>query len=164
MILRVPKQMITLTGRFSEYNNNFTTLITIGLNMKKIIISSLVLGALFACNSGDSKNDSKPDEKSADKKSADVTQTAEYKEGLQLIAASDCATCHKVDDKVNGPAYREVAEKYKSESQDKIVPALAQKVITGGSGVWGEVPMTPHPTVSQADAEKMVTYILLLKK
>jgi cytochrome c len=81
---------------------------------------------------------------------------------LELIAKSDCLTCHKVDEKLTGPSYREVANKYASQAPG-IIPTLAEKIVKGGSGNWGEVPMLPHPTVSQADAEKMVKYILLLK-
>ncbi len=128
--------------------------------MKKIIIPSLAFVVLLACNSGDSSGEKKAEPE----KVADVTQSPEYKEGLQLVATNGCPTCHKVDDKVTGPTYREVAEKYASEAKDRIVPELAKKIISGGSGVWGQVPMIPHPAVSQADAEKMVKYILLLKK
>ena len=72
-------------------------------------------------------------------------------------------TCHQIDEKLTGPPYREVANKYAGMS-DTIVTHLAKKVLTGGNGVWGEIFMTPHPDVSQADAETMVKYILLLKK
>jgi cytochrome c len=67
-----------------------------------------------------------------------------------------------VDEKVNGPAYREVANKY-ANSPDTIVAYLAGKVIKGGTGTWGSVFMTPHPALSQEDAEAMVKYVLLLK-
>jgi cytochrome c len=129
--------------------------------MKKIIIPSLALLGLLACNSGDSGGDKAPEETA---KPADFTQSPVYKEGLQLVADNGCPTCHKIDDKVTGPTYREVANKYGSEPEDKIVPYLAGKIIAGGSGVWGQIPMIPHPTVTQADAEKMAKYILLLKK
>jgi len=60
-----------------------------------------------------------------------------------------------------GPAYKDVAAKY--ENTEENVKMLATKVIKGGSGVWGAVPMTPHPQISQEDAEAMVKYVLLLK-
>jgi len=82
---------------------------------------------------------------------------------LELAAKSDCFTCHTVDDKLTGPPYREVANKY-AGLPDTIVTHLAGKIINGGSGVWGEIAMTPHPALSEADAEAIVRYILLLKK
>jgi cytochrome c len=78
-----------------------------------------------------------------------------------LIAQSDCLTCHKVDEKAIGPAYRDVANKYSNDNQT--VTMLADKIIKGGAGVWGQIPMTPHPNLSKQDAEQMVKYVLLLK-
>lgn len=85
-----------------------------------------------------------------------------YQVGASLIAKSDCLSCHKNDQKVVGPAYAEVAAKY--ELNDKNVDYLAGKIIKGGSGVWGEVPMLPHPDLSQKDAREMARYILSLRK
>lgn len=82
-------------------------------------------------------------------------------DGKALIAKSDCLTCHKEDAKVIGPAYKDVAKKY--PNTDENVKKLAAKIIAGGSGVWGQIPMTAHPQVSQGDAEAMVKYILSLK-
>ena len=79
------------------------------------------------------------------------------------MAKNKCLTCHAIDDKVTGPPYREVANKY-ANYPDTIVAHLAHKIITGGNGVWGEVFMTPHPDLSREDAEAMVKYIRLLKK
>lgn len=83
----------------------------------------------------------------------------EFKKGADLIAASDCLACHKTDSKVVGPSYKDVALKYTTAD----IAMLAQTIIKGGSGNWGEVPMTPHPTLSEADATEMVKYILSLK-
>ena len=93
----------------------------------------------------------------------DPSSNPDYQKGMELISKSDCLTCHKVEEKLIGPAYTEVAAKYAGMS-DTIVNHLAHKIIAGGQGNWGEVPMTAHPTVSEADAEAMVKYILLLKK
>ncbi len=81
-------------------------------------------------------------------------------EGLALIEGADCLTCHKVDAKLVGPSYQEVANKYTSADIDM----LAKKIIDGGKGVWGEIPMTPHAGMSPDNAKKMVEYILTLKK
>ena len=80
-------------------------------------------------------------------------------EGLALIEGADCLTCHKVDAKQVGPSYQEVADKYTEADVDK----LATKIIEGGKGVWGEIPMTPHAGMSPDNAKKMVEYILTLK-
>jgi cytochrome c len=87
---------------------------------------------------------------------ADVTK------GKNLIAKSDCLACHKDDAKLVGPAYVDVANKY--EATDANIAKLADKIIKGGAGAWGQIPMSPHPTLSQGDAKEMVKYILSLKK
>ena len=81
-------------------------------------------------------------------------------EGLALIEGGDCLTCHKMDVKVVGPSYQEVADKYTEADVDK----LAAKIIEDGKGVWGEIPMTAHKGMSTENAKKMVEYILTLKK
>ncbi|MGI4886980.1 MAG: c-type cytochrome [Janthinobacterium lividum] len=81
--------------------------------------------------------------------------------GAKLIAASDCTGCHKEHDKVVGPAYAAIAEKYKPTEAN--IAMLANKIITGGKGNWGEIPMTAHPGLSVADAQEMTKYVLSLK-
>ena len=70
--------------------------------------------------------------------------------------------CHKVDQKLIGPSFLQVANKYKN--QPSAVNKLTGKVINGGAGVWGQTPMAPHPQLSKGDATKMVQYILSVKK
>ena len=86
----------------------------------------------------------------------------DFSKGMTLIANSDCLTCHKLNEKVIGPAYKEVAKKYAYTPAN--VKMLAGKIIKGGAGNWGPIPMTAHAALSQADAESMVKYILNLKK
>lgn len=86
--------------------------------------------------------------------------TASKHEGLALIEGADCLTCHKMDVKLVGPSYQEVANKYTEADVDK----LAAKIIEGGKGVWGEIPMSAHKGMSTDNAKKMVEYILTLKK
>jgi len=81
-----------------------------------------------------------------------------YGTGKKLIETSDCKACHSADKKSIGPAYREVAAKYKSDNS--AVEKLTKKVISGGAGVWGETAMAAHPQLSAADASEMVKYIL----
>ncbi|PIF45095.1 cytochrome c [Chryseobacterium sp. 52] len=80
--------------------------------------------------------------------------------GDQIIETLDCSGCHAVNERMIGPSYKEIAEKY----SDKDIEMLASKIIEGGSGVWGGVPMAAHPQVSKEDAKKMVEYILSQKK
>ena len=81
-------------------------------------------------------------------------------EGLALIEGADCLTCHKDDVRVVGPSYQEVADKYTDGDLDM----LADKIIEGGKGNWGEIPITPHAGMSKENAKKMVEYIMTLKK
>ncbi|WP_299758654.1 c-type cytochrome [uncultured Pontibacter sp.] len=84
-----------------------------------------------------------------------------YQNGAKLIANSDCLACHQEKQKLVGPSYAEVADKY--EFNDKNIDYLAGKIIEGGAGVWGQVPMTPHPNIPKQDAQEMARYILSLK-
>jgi len=113
-----------------------------------------------ACSNNNDKKEETPATPAAATSAA--SSNPDYQKGLELVAKSDCLTCHKVSEKVTGPAYKDVAAKY--ENTEENVNLLAAKVLKGGSGVWGAIPMTPHPLVSEADAKQMVKYILLLRK
>ena len=78
-----------------------------------------------------------------------------------LATAKNCMACHAVDKKLVGPAYIEVAKKYAGDkaAADK----LAAKVMKGGSGVWGAIPMPANPQVNDAEAKKLVAWILSQK-
>ena len=96
------------------------------------------------------------------KPAATPTATAgNFEKGKTLIGKSDCLACHKIDQKLVGPAYQDVAKKY--EANSKNITYLANKIIKGGAGAWGDVPMSPHPTLSQSDAKEMAQYILSLR-
>jgi cytochrome c len=80
-----------------------------------------------------------------------------------IVKKARCVACHAVDKKMVGPAYRDVAAKYRG---DATAPArLAEKVRKGGSGVWGEVPMIPHPEdkISDADLAAALSWVLALE-
>lgn len=85
----------------------------------------------------------------------------DIEDGKGLVSKSDCMACHKLDIKIVGPAYIDVAKKYKPT--DANIEYLADKIIKGGAGVWGEIPMSPHPGVSADDAKKMAKYVLSIK-
>jgi len=78
--------------------------------------------------------------------------------GPSLIAGSDCKACHAPEKKSVGPSYVDISNKYRKEG--RAIATLVNKVINGGSGVWGEAPMAAHPAISLSDAHKMVQYIL----
>lgn len=78
-----------------------------------------------------------------------------------LAKKNNCLACHAVDKKVVGPAYKDVANKYRG---DKGAEAkLIDKVKKGGVGVWGQIPMPPNSAVPDADVKKLVAWILSLK-
>ena len=78
-----------------------------------------------------------------------------------LAQKKNCMACHAVDKKVLGPSYKDVAAKY--AGQKDAVDKLAQKVVKGGSGAWGAVPMPANPQVTEAEAKQLVTWIMTLK-
>ena len=128
------------------------------LPVKKISIALFALMLLGACSSGGDKKEAAPAPASA---GSSLSSNPDYQKGLELIAKSDCLTCHKVGEKLIGPSYKDVSAKY--ESNDENIAMLAGKIIKGGQGVWGQIPMTAHPQLSEADAKQMVKYIFLLK-
>ena len=79
-----------------------------------------------------------------------------------LMQKDGCAACHAIDKKVVGPAYQDVAAKYKGDKG--AMARLTAKVKSGGSGVWGSIPMPPNSQVSDADISSLVSWILTLKK
>jgi len=87
---------------------------------------------------------------------------AQAQDGEALIKKYGCVACHANDKKVIGPAYAEVAAKYKGDAG--AAAKLAAKVKAGGTGVWGQIPMPPNPSVSDADMKTMMAYILAMKK
>jgi cytochrome c len=134
--------------------------------MKKLIVilfaASLSTWTMMSC--GEKKDEAKTEEDAygdyetaeADKPSADDL----IAQGKTLVDASDCKTCHHATNKIIGPSHTEVAKKY--EFTQGNVTLLAGKIISGGQGVWGEIPMTAHPDITKADAEKMAMYVLSL--
>ncbi len=76
-----------------------------------------------------------------------------------LAKKHNCLACHTVDKKMVGPAYKEIAKKYKGQN---VAAQLEQKVKKGGQGAWGPVPMPPNPAVPDGDIKKLVDWILKL--
>ena len=78
-----------------------------------------------------------------------------------LAQKKNCMACHAVDKKLIGPSYKDVAAKY--TGQKDAADKLAQKILKGGSGVWGAVPMPANPQVSEAEAKQLATWVLTVK-
>ncbi|MEJ5994629.1 c-type cytochrome [Pedobacter sp. Du54] len=121
----------------------------------KILLLSAITLSLAACGGSSTE--------STDSSSTPVTSEAPAKTGGELlIAKADCVGCHQKETKIIGPAYQDIAAKYPANEEN--INLLANKIIKGGKGVWGTVPMTPHAKITQEDAKQMATYILSLKK
>jgi cytochrome c len=133
--------------------------------MKKVSLLGVVLAVCMMISScGSKKEEAKETE---DYGTPEATEEVPQSGGADVIAqgealmkASDCKTCHHPVNKIIGPAHTDVAKKY--EFTEANVKMLADKIIKGGTGVWGQIPMTAHPEISQDDAEKMARYVLSL--
>jgi len=131
----------------------------------------LILGcvglAIASCSSPGSKEEKKESTEAAATKT-DTTATVSAQTpaaslpGEGLIAKSDCSGCHNKTQKIIGPAFVDIAAKYPSNEEN--ISHLADVIIKGSKGTWGDLPMTPHPNLSKDDAKTMVTWILSLKK
>ena len=78
-----------------------------------------------------------------------------------LAKSKNCLACHAADKKLVGPAYKEIAKKYAGDAG--AVDKLASKIVKGGSGVWGAIPMPANPQVSDAEAKKLAAWVLAMK-
>jgi cytochrome c len=137
--------------------------------MKKLFIlflmASVASFTMISC--GGKKEEAKTEEANddgySDYETAEPEQASSedlIKQGQALVDQSDCKTCHHATNKIVGPAHAEVAKKYEFTKAN--VSMLAGKIIQGGAGNWGDIPMTAHPDISKADAEKMAMYVLSL--
>ncbi|TFW27675.1 c-type cytochrome [Duganella callida] len=93
--------------------------------------------------------------------SAFAAQAALADAGLDLAKAKNCMACHAVGSKVVGPAYKDVAAKYAGQKDAEA--KLVTKVMKGGSGVWGAIPMPANPQVNEAEAQTLVKWVLSQK-
>jgi cytochrome c len=136
-------------------------------NKKLVVVLSFSLLAAACGSSGDTRSEGSKDSAAATTSSSTPAAGAASDKGLELIGASDCTTCHRLDKNGSGsnigPAYSEVAAKY-APAADTTINRIVKKIITGGSGIWGSVPMTPHAALKEADVRTMVEYIMTLKK
>lgn len=124
--------------------------------MRKLFLTGITGLFLLSC----SQKENVPVDTVSSEKTEVTESVSSSLTGDQIIESLDCSGCHAVNEKMIGPSYQEIADKY----SEKDIELLASKIIEGGSGVWGGVPMSPHPQVSKEEAKKMVEYILTLKK
>lgn len=126
--------------------------------MKKIFIFLCTSAILYSCGGGGAKTEKK-DSAAAPQATASVNPYED--QALPIIGKSDCATCHKINEASTGPAWKDVAKKY--PHTDANVKMLAQKILKGGSGNWGTIPMTGHPALTEEEATVLANYVLALK-
>lgn len=128
--------------------------------MKKYLIICAAL-AIVSCSKKESTS-VKADKGMLQETAVEAVKSpsANISEGLALIEGADCMSCHKTNERVIGPSYQEIADKYSPADLN----ILAAKIMEGGVGNWGQVPMPAHPGMSKENAKKMVAYIMTLKK
>jgi cytochrome c len=130
--------------------------------MKRLFIALSAVVLLTACGG----EDKKPTEAQATAPAPAAPEvkppmvTTEEK-ALELIASKGCVACHALDKKVIGPAYIDVSNKY--DATPELLYKLTQKVLMGGKGVWGEIPMPPNKNLNFTEAKLIVAYVLSLK-
>lgn len=131
------------------------------MNMKKFAQMFLMLACIVVLAScGSKKEEAATEDYGTPDESSEAIAGDVIAQGDLLVKASDCKTCHHATNKLIGPSHTDVAKKYDFTQAN--VTLLAGKIISGGTGVWGEIPMSPHPDISQDDAEKMARYVLSL--
>ena len=130
--------------------------------MRKTLIVLASLAFIVACGSNSGTKEEKKESSTTATDPNDITQHPDYKAGLALEAGQDCATCHRIDEKLQGPSYRDIAAKY--AGSDTAIDYLARKIKEGGNGVWGEIRMTPHPGLTDDQLKTLAKYVLLYKK
>lgn len=127
--------------------------------MRKVILM-MILAISFSCSK--SENSDNKEVLLAEPEVAEpVIVTDPITEGKSLVEGADCLGCHKMDEKMIGPSYKEVSERYENTPEN--VEMLADKIIKGSSGIWGDVPMPAHNGMSKENAKYMAQYILSSK-
>lgn len=133
----------------------------------KVVAAFCLMVLLDACGETETKQKEAASKSEADyikviPGESDSIPIEERNRGEVLIAYSDCRTCHTVDERFKGPAFRDIAKRY--PVNNGYIELLAQRIILGGSGAWGYAVMSPHPDLPAGEAKLMVKYILSLKK
>jgi cytochrome c len=147
--------------------------------MKKTILSVATAVVVASCSSHGEKNTVTPDLQTSEQnvseqvvtisdtqtkenKTTEIVSEPDFKKGKTLVEKSDCLTCHRETEKMIGPTYAEIASRYAGKAG--VEETLVQKIIQGGSGNWGSIPMSPHQNISIEDVNLMLKYILAVNK
>ncbi len=134
--------------------------------MKKLFVLSLVSLVAFSCSKKEetsiSDENARRNAEMAQQNQETAVTLTPAEEGRKLIEGADCRTCHKDNEKLIGPSYQEVAEKYEKTPEN--ISMLAERIINGSTGIWGPTPMTAHSGMSDETAKKMIEYVFSLKK
>ncbi len=126
--------------------------------MKRLFLA-FALASIVACSKTD--NSGNKDVLKEEPEAVPKVVTDPIAEGKSLIEGADCLGCHNMDERMIGPSYKEVAAKYENTPEN--VEMLADKIIKGSSGIWGDVPMPAHNGMSKDNAKFMAQYILSSK-
>jgi cytochrome c len=147
--------------------------------MKTVFFGFLLIVSIAACTNSSDKDKGGSDSTSSVNKTAKARNSdadtnamkigtepmggeAGSSLGKNIITKSDCYTCHKAESKLIGPAFKDIASKYPASEAN--LEMLSNKIIYGGKGNWGDISMSPHPSLSRSDAREAAKYILSLKK
>ena len=131
------------------------------MQMKKIYILIVAVVSGIAIVSCGSKEEKKTTEEFVANETTEAKPAVDLiAQGEALVKASDCKTCHHATNKIIGPSHTDVAKK--DEFTEAIVKLLAQKIISGGQGVWGERPRAAHADLTPENAESMARYVFSL--
>lgn len=125
--------------------------------MKKAVVLMVIMVS-FSCSK--SENSGNKDVLVKEEVATPKVVNNPIAEGKLLIEGSDCLGCHKLNERLIGPSYKEIAAKYENTPEN--VEMLADQIIKGSSGVWGDVPMPAHG-FSKENAKFMAQYILSMK-
>jgi cytochrome c len=142
------------------------------MTRKTVFFVFAILSLLSACGGGKTSTPEPVNDTTANKPPAATESTLpvsinkdikkeDYEAGALLVQQSDCMGCHKAEEKLVGPSYKDIAHKYPLNKN--MIDTLIEKIIQGGAGNWGEVPMQAHTNLSKEDARLMVNYIFGLK-
>lgn len=135
--------------------------------MKPFTLSAFAFAVIFTACQSNKSSENTIAESSTNEIKPQITveatnETSAHKSNAEfLMEKSDCYTCHSVDTKLIGPSFNEISKKYGNNKES--IQLLVDKIINGGSGVWGEVPMQAHSQMSKEDAAEMVNFILSIK-
>ncbi|TWP25185.1 c-type cytochrome [Apibacter muscae] len=128
--------------------------------MKKVLIVIFNVLLMVSCSNDEESKIQTSSSSQVNHEVKAVENTPPEHKGKLAIENSDCLSCHKENAKLIGPSFKEIADRY----SNKDIDVLTDRIINGGKGNWGDIPMQEHPNLSKEEAKIMIEYILSLKK